>query len=626
MSTLRQVHGDGTMVHEVGGFYVADWVSPNWNPFVGGRFRILTLVAAIIYLTSVTAIGATLVGAIRGSERWPRTVRVLSGFLPGYVIVLAPLQILFAGVNYLTAAWISLAVLPIIAVLLHRRSLTVGIADMRSDPRRRRDLLRTAAIISGILLLCGVYRLQAGRYFMVPDSITYFLVTAGQQLRGVFGSHLAQWDQQTDEWLFSAPLMFTSAQSQDYLFPFYATGFVALASFAALVFGIVHSFTARRPRISATLATGAVLASSATIYPWDHVSLIGGQNPAMWLELPGRLVGIVGPWTALLLIGRLSTRTAVAILLATAGLAFTTINGTAYVGVALVCAGSWHLLRGRGPAQLRGSVQTWLVPALGVIAVLTPAFVFWDLHRVSSPNSLGWVLLAGSAAAIVAAILLTLSASASRPLPPVARMAPRVGLLLTTLGAGFLLSNNLVGHLADGQVRETLASVLPGYGSTLQSRDIAAMSSPITFPTFTGKECEFTGHCLSFPYFLASYGFLTILALATWLALGVRESKADPGPRRAAFLVTVAALVASFALVDFIGADKETAWVLTRFTEIPYYSLLGFAAVVFVGSRNRVTAWAGGGVLVAWTIIPLAASHVVPQLARNASYFIEVMS
>jgi hypothetical protein len=623
VSALRQIHGDGTMLHEVGGVYVAGWVSPDWNPFVEDRFRILTLLASIVYLTSVTAIGATLVGTIRGVEGWPRTVRVLAGFLPGYLIVLVPLQVLFAGVYFVTAAWISLVTLPIIALLLHRRSLTVGITDLRSDPGRQRELLRTAAIISSILVLCGVYRLQAGRYFMVPDSITAFLNTAGEQLRGVFGSHLAQWDQQSDEWVFNAPLIFTSTQSQDYLFAFYATGFVALASFAALVFGIVHSFAVRRPRISGTLAMGAVLASSATIYPWDHVSLIGGQNPAMWLELPGRLMGIVGPWVALLLIGRLSPRTAVTIVLATAGLGFTTISGTAYIGVALVCAGSWHLLRGRGPARLRGLVRTWLVPALGVIAVLTPAFVFWDLHHVSSPNSLGWVLLAGSAAAIVAATLLALSGSDSSLLPQLTHVAPRVGVLLAALGVGFLLSNNLVGGFAHGQVRETLASILPGYGSTLQTRDIT--TTPIAFPTFTGQECQFTGHCVSFPYFLAAYGFLTILALATWLALGLRETTVDPGPRRAAFLVTVATLVASFALVDFTGADQITAWILTRFIEIPYYALLGFAAVAFVGSPNRVTAWAGGSVLVAWTVIPLASSHVFPQLARNADYLIRAV-
>ena len=83
VDVLGQIHGDGTMLHEVGGTYVAGWISPQWNPFVDGRFRVLTLLVTIVYFTSVTAIGATLVAAIRGAERWPWAVRLLAGFLPG---------------------------------------------------------------------------------------------------------------------------------------------------------------------------------------------------------------------------------------------------------------------------------------------------------------------------------------------------------------------------------------------------------------------------------------------------------------------------------------------------------------------------------------------------------------
>lgn len=626
VDVLGQIHGESTMLHEIGGTYVAGWTSPEWNPFVDGRFRVLTLLLTIVYLTSVTAIGATVVTAIRGADRWPWAIRVLAGFLPGFLIVLAPLQILFAGLPYLTAAWIALIATPAVAIALHRHALAASVTSLRSDPDYRRRWLKTAAIVVGVVVLCGVHRLQAGRYFMVPDSISAFLEAARQQLSGVFGSHLAQWDQQSDEWIFSAPLMFSSSASQDYLFPLYAAEFVGLASFSALLFGIVHSVAVRRPRLTATLAMAAVLASTPSIYPWYEISLIGGQNPMMWLGHPGRMIGIVAPWIALLLLGRrLSTRATIAILLATAGMAFMTISGTAYVFVALLGAGVWHLLHGRGPARVRTVARAVLIPALGLAAIATPTFVYWELHRTSSPNSLGWVLVLGSAVALTGALLVALSASGTSPLPRLSRLTPRVVIWLATLGVGFLLSNNLVSNLADGQVRTTLASVLPGYGVPVESRGIASGTSSIAFPTFTGTECQFTGHCLSFPYFLVAYGFLTILALATWLALSQREAAVDQAPRRAAFLVTVAALVASFALVDWTGSDQLTAWVLTRFIEIPYYALLGFAALALVGSRNRLTAWAGGGVLTAWIVIPLASSHVFPQLARNADYLIKAV-
>jgi hypothetical protein len=625
---LSQIHADAASLHEVGGTYVAGWTSPEFDPFADGRFRLLTLLLTAVYLTSTTAIGAFFVGLMRGSERWPWAVRILAGFLPGYLMVLAPLQLLFAMTSLTTAAWIALLTVPAIAVLTQRRAVVATAAGLRHDRGYRRRWLRVSATIGFVLLLCGLHHLQYGRYFMVPDSISDFLDTARQQMGGVFGDHLAQWDQQSDEWVFNAPLMFYSERGQDFLFAIYATEFVGLASFACLVFGVVHSFAWRRPLLAAGLTTGAVIASTPSILPWYHIALIGGQNPMMWLGHPGRMIGVVGPWVALLVLRRWSSPSAaVAILLATAGLAFTSSSGTLYVVAAVVLAGAWQLLRGRGPGWLEANAVTVAVTVLGLVAMATPAFVYWQLHRAASPDGLGWVLAGGAVLAGLAALLLALAAQRSptpSPRPSNVLLAPAAW--LATLGAGFVLSNNLVGKLADGQVRDVLASVLPGYGLPLESRGYTAITSNLDFPTFTGQECAISGHCVSFPYFLAAYGFLTVLALASWLALGQRGAGEDAGPRRAAWLISVAALVCSFALVDFTGVDQVSAWVLTRFIEVPYYALLGFAALAFAGSRSRVTAWLGAAVIAAWTVIPVAFSHAIPQLGRNASWLIGVMN
>jgi hypothetical protein len=628
---LGQIHGDSSSLHEVGGTYVAGWVSPQWNPFVDHRFRILTLLASIVYLSSVTAIGATLIGAIRGADRWPRVARVLAGFLPGYLIVLAPLQILFAGVPYLTAAWIALVATPVVAIVLQRRALAETAHALRHDRQYRRRWLGVAAAVLGILLVCGLHRLQAGRNFMVPDSISAFLDTAGQQLRGVFGSYLAQWDQQSDEWIFNAPLMFTSAHGEDYLFAIYATELVALASFGALVFGLVHSVARRRPLLAASLATGAVIAASPSIYPWYEISLFGGQNPTMWLGLPGREVGIAAPWVALLLLGQpLSRRARVALLLAVGGLGFTTVSCVVYVVAALAGAGVWQLLRGRARAPERAGAigRTFVVTALGIAALAAPPLVYWQLHRTATPNSdLGWILAAGGVLAVGAAALLALLSPrpAGSSLRPSAVLVP-VSALLAALGAGFILSNNLVSKLAHGQLRDALSAVLPGYGIPVESRNLITGLPPNAhFPSFTGQECSVSGHCISFGYFVAGYGVVLALALATWLALGQRAAGEDTGPRRAAWLVVAAAFACSFALVDFTGIDSTTAWVLTRFIEIPYYALLAFAALALAGARSRLTAAVGTVVIGAWIVIPLATSHVIPQLARNASWLIGVV-
>ena len=114
----------------------ADRVVPTGPP---QRSWALTMVFETIYLASTMAIGSRIVAAIRGDDEWPVPVRWLAGFLPGYLMVLAPLQLLFAAVPVATASWIGLAALPAWAVVLHRRDLVAGRATCGSGRQPRRN-------------------------------------------------------------------------------------------------------------------------------------------------------------------------------------------------------------------------------------------------------------------------------------------------------------------------------------------------------------------------------------------------------------------------------------------------------------------------------------------------------
>lgn len=620
---LHVIHGDGASVHVVAGDYLGVWRDPSFDPFTENRLRLLTPLASLIYFLSVAGIGATFVGAIRGSGQWPRAVRFLAGFLPGYLMVLAPLQILFAAVPTFTAAWIALMAMPIVALLLHRRSLVASAGALRRNAEHeRRAWLAVVGAVGLVVLVCMVHRLQAGRYYMVPDSIRFFVGGADAQLQGALGRYLGQWAQQSDEWVFNAPLLFDAHASRDEQFAFWSTQFVSLASFAALILGVVWTLAWRRRALAGALAVGLILVSTPAIYPWDNVAIVGGQNPAFFLAHPGRQVSVLAPWLALLVLGRWSPRQTVAILLATAGLAFTTIDGAAFAALALGCAGAWRLLRGRRPLRRRAEGIAIHLLALGALA--TPLFVYYAIHRLSRPDGLGWVLVLGAGLALIALAAL---ASISAPAPP--GSVPRgatwkatLGLSLAvvaTLVAGFFLSNNMVGSFADGGVRRAIGTILPGFQGQLLSREIPF---DLSFPSFTGQECTISGHCLSFGYFLAVYGFTLVLALAVWVALGAIGDDEQVNGRRAAWLVTVAALSLAFAIVDFSGADSSTAWILTRFIEVPYYSILAFAAVVLVASRSRFTVVAGTTVLTLWTLIPFLHSHIPEQWVRNADHLI----
>jgi hypothetical protein len=626
----HHVQAGAAGLREVGKIYVPSWTSPNYNPFADHRLRAITPLLTIVYLFSAAAVGSVLVGAMRGSSQWPAAVRLLAGFLPGYLMLLGPLQLVFATVPLVPAAWLAIAGVTVAAAAVHGRSALVATRQLRHDATRRRRVLGSSAVVAGLLLLAGLHRIQMGLNFMVTDSITVFLTAAHDQLAGTLGSHLAQWDQQSDEWVFNAPLMFTSQAGRDFLLPLYATQFVGLASFGCLAFGIAHSLAPRHRRLSAGLATTVVLLLTPAIFPWFYVPLIGGHNPVVWLGHPGRFVAIAAPWVALLVLGRQGRGAIVAIGLATVGLGFVTLHATVYVLAVLAAALCWKAMRSR-PANVDAELRVRTpINLLAIAALGAPILTYCLLHAVSDPSALAWILVAGVIFAALAAFLVGrnavgLGGDVTRGSSKT--IAAWLLAWLAALALGVVLSNNLLNGLTDGQLRTLLGDILPGYHGQIMSRELFSdnLSAGLSFPKFSGVECMATGTCSNASTFLADWGFFAVVALATWIALGQAASSAVREAQRAAWLLMVAAVGASFLLVDFTGANLATAWILTRFIEVPFYGLFGLAALTFAGSPSKVTKWIGVGILVAWSTVPIVVNLVPVQLVKNADWLVQAL-
>jgi mannose-6-phosphate isomerase len=633
LPALHVIHGDGPQLHEVGATYVPGWDSPLYDPFHYGRLRWVTPFATIAYLLSVTSLGSFLVARIRGVDAWPAPVRILAGFLPGYLMVLGPLQLIYAAAPYVTASWIALLGTIAAALVLHRRTLAGTATRLRGDADYRGRWLRIAGCVAGLVTLSALWRLQSGRNFMVTDSITVFLNAANNQLHGNFGRYLLQWDQQSDEWLFSAPVMFTSHASKDFLFPLWGAQLMGLASVSALIVGVVRTIAPRRKVLASWLSLGVVLASTPAIIPIYYVALFGGQNPAWWTGHVGRYVGMIAPWVALLLVGRIRGRAAwTAVAFATAGLAFASVHVALYTGVALAVALLWPHLRDRRPALLASARTGVVVHVLAGVALAAPLFTYAVLRRVTWQDQLAYVLIAGAVIATVTALGVLMGTRAPADAVRGRLLSrPRLGPVAGWIGAlivGYVLSNNLTNGLAHGDIRDLLGHLLPGYGSDLATRGLLGPSpfDGLHFPMFSGQECTISGHCLSVGGFVAGYGFTLILSGATWLALGRIDDDERLNERRVAWLLMVAALSVSLLLTDFTGANQGVAWIITRFIEVPYYGLLVLAAIVFAGARDRLTAIVGCGVIAAWTVVPVLYNLVPLQLIKNLDWLVGLVS
>jgi hypothetical protein len=587
----------------------------------------LTIGLTVVYLGSVTALGSAIVRAVRGDDRWPWAVSVVAGFLPGYLMLLAPLQLLFAALPWGTAAWIGLACPPIAALLLHRRAVSASVRGVRrARPERRRVGWMLLAVI-GLVLAALAHRLQVDGSYLTQDSILWFLVAGNAQLQGSLGSYLVQWGQQSDEWVFNAPLMFTSHHLGDLWFPFYATQAVAVASFSALVVGIVHRVARRRKSLAAGVVVLVLFMMTPTIYPWIYVTVVVGGQPLWGLGHAGRFVGIIAPWIAVLVVGRQPRSVSIALAFAVLGLGFVSLNALIDVVAAVVAVVVWRIARGHGKgwlriAALRGA--THLVPAVGLGAFVC---AFWWLHVGSVPDAAGWWLLLGTAVSLMGAVAVLLGTAGRPALAPV--RPGWAGAWTAAVLTGVVLSNNLTESVFGGHVRSALASVLPGYDGVLLNRTGVSRGifDNVSFPALSDQACQIFIACRGVADFLAALGVVLVVVLATWIAMGPLTPDRETNGRRYALLLLIAGLGVGLMAIFFsggqpAGSNQHQADIFSRVLEFPYYGLLALAALTFAEARSRITAIAGTGVLVLWSVIPLVAARRPEEWVRNAGWLL----
>jgi hypothetical protein len=588
---------------------------------------LLTLTFITVYLSSTMAIGSRVVTAIQDDDHWPAPVRILAGFLPGFVMTLAPLQLLFARVPYPAASWIAMAALPLVALLLHRRGLPTAVRDLRSGRSARRRAAGAMAIALALVIVAVVHRLQQGLLYLTQDSVASLLQTGIAQATGDQWQYLIHWNIQTDEWLYNAPLMFIDGGSYgDLWFPIYITQSVSVAAFLCLLYGIVHRVARRRKALAAGLAVATTFGSTLAIYPWLYVIVVVGGQPLLALAHPGRHVSILAPWVAVLLLGRTRQVGAPTIALLTLGLCFVTLNALLYVGLAVTAALLWRAVRGRR-ARLQGRRAGMAVHATLLLAMGLPVIAFsFTRDRPASPALPALLLVLAVLIALAGACLICWGTPKDK--------APRVGrgqvgwfiAWLGTVALGLVFSDNLASVRVGSRFHELLAPVLPGFGAPITQR--AALSggrlAGFSFPSFNQETCNAIVSCGGIPNFLLAYGVLLVLVLATWSGYGrLRPDARNTNQRRVVILLGLAGLAVGQIMVFFTGLATLLATVWSRLLELPYYTLLILAVLGFCESKSRRVTIVGIGFLTIWTIAPLIGTGWPQQMTRNATWYLD---
>ncbi len=603
---------------------------PPVNPFgtqLPQRPWLLTLAFIAVYLSSTAAIGSRVVTAIQGDDHWPAPVRMLAGFLPGYVMTLAPLQLLFARVPYREASWVAVATLALVAILSHRRALLAARHDVRAGRSARRRGAGAMAVVLALVIVAVVHRLQQGLLYLTQDSITYLLSAGIAQTTGDTWHYLIHWDIQTDEWLYNAPLMFVDGGGYgDLWFPIYITQSVSVAASLCLLYGVVHRIARRRKALAAGVAVAATFGSTLAIYPWLYVLIVDGGQPLLALAHPGRYVSILAPWVAVLLLGRTRQVGAPMIALLTLGLCFVTLNALLYVGLAVAAALLWRGVRGRRAGFQERRVRM-AVHATLLLAMCLPVVAFsLTRGRLTSP-ALPALLLVLTVLVALAGACLICWGTPQEDVPRVGR--GQVGWFVAWLGTaafGLLFSDNVASSRIGSRFHELLASVLPGFGGRTAERVefSAGMLAGFSFPSFSQETCDAHVACGGIPHFLVAYGVLFVLVLAAWSGYGrLRPDANRTNQRRVTILLGLAGLAVGQIMVFFTGLATLLAAVWSRLLELPYYTLLVLGVLGFCESRNRRVMIVGVGFLTIWTIAPLIGTGWPQQMARNAGWYLD---
>jgi hypothetical protein len=597
----RERLGDLYLPHAVGS--LPPYKYPSISPFItdiAHRSWLLTMTFEVVYITSTMALGSRVAAAIRGDDNWPAPVQMLAGFLPGYLMTLAPLQLLFTAVPVATASWIALAAVPASAIALHWRGLAASARRLRLRPPHSDGVAISVGIAVAMVVVAAIHRLQQGIFHLTQDSILYFLQAGTMQVAGEAGEYLIHWTLQTDEWLYNAPLMFSDGREGDLWFPFYITQSVSVAAFLCLVYGIVHRVARRRKIVAGSLAVAVVFGSTLAIYPWVYVLIVGGGQPVVGLAHPGRHIGIIAPWAALMIMRNPRQAPVWALALATLGLGSAALNDVLYVGMAVTAGLVWRLMRGR-PGVLRAQAARIAVHATVPLALALPIVAFSFTRRTpSSPIVSVLILAAACVVALGGALVIAWGTAEGKRRTIGFRPVAWYVAWVMTAACGLLLSDNLGSTSIGARVHHFLAPLLPGFNGTIANRDRLSSGAltGLHLPSFSQSACDTNTSCGGVTQFLVGYGVLFSLILAVWVGYGrLRPDAEKTNQRRIALLVGLAVLSAVMILVFFTGAETFQAGALTRMFEWSYYTLLVLGVLAFCELRQRWVAMTGVGFL-----------------------------
>jgi hypothetical protein len=138
-----------------------------------------------------------------------------------------------------------------------------------------------------------------------------------------------------------------------------------------------------------------------------------------------------------------------------------------------------------------------------------------------------------------------------------------------------------------------------------------------------------SAHCFSPAYWAVYYGLFTAIVPLLLVVFGGRSG--EPGADREArsfhqrlVLLLGALFCWGLFLTDFVPGPT-LPWIMTRFTEVPYYAMFLVLPIGIAQCRSATTRAVLAGLLLTWAIVPFVVNHGPAQLAANLAYLRRIL-
>ena len=554
-----------------------------------------------------------------------------ASFLPGYIITIAINRIITLIFSHLYAPIIIFIFISFLMIILFIFNIN-SVRDYFLSGFKLRDknpisLIGILIFLFLLIFIFMIWRIQLHVHAFCGDSTSFITKFIADDLSNLnLSLHAPIFDFHYDEFIFNYPLIYSSRSNVFPLLYFWIISPVALVSCGCLLFSLFRYFDISR--IFSILFAAFLLLGSHFLNPISYINIFDSGNPLALNYHIGRIISCIFPLMFITYFNSLNGEKenhrsklliSFLLILFAIGIASLSFHFVLFsLGIAFVAI-IYNLLKKENESK---SINYMIYTLILFMVLITP---FITLFFPWSENRFGGVPIIISSFLGIVFLFMLLPFQFNRNWKSVQKPLIFIVILLIS---SILFGNNAVIKFK-GLFEKLFKVINSGYNPYLEifSRNIIPANADIKLFSFYMEGPIFFAK--SPGMFFLYFGLLISFVLSSFFLLGYSCKENKTGEefkiRRVLFfnilLFSILFSLGIFATCYISIGVKQ--WYITRFIEIPFYTLIILSLISIKKYSNRYIEQILFAFLVLWTILPFVYNNRIQQWLLNLQFFIK---